>query len=110
MQVFYHRVPAAVNEFDYIALSVAQVVVDIACAGAYLVNYRNKVASCIARESLPDRCAAAARDHIHEHGAVVVVFGIRIVDYLAQAQPILIVGIGVGVRTFGDRGQLLAFP
>lgn len=34
MSVFYNSVSAAVNEFDYITLSIAEVVVDIARAGA----------------------------------------------------------------------------
>ena len=109
MQVFYHRVSAAVNEFYDITLCIAEIVVDIARAGAYLVNYSHKIARCIVRETLPDRCAAAARDHVHEHGAVVVVFGVRIVDYLAQTKAVLVVGIGVGMRTVGDGGELLAF-
>ena len=90
-----------------ISLRIADVVVDIARTGAHLVNYSHKVASCIVREALLDRCAAAPRDHVHEHGAVVVVFGIGAVYYLAQTQPVLVVGIGM--RTVCDRGQLLAF-
>ena len=109
MQVFYHRVPSAVNELDDIALSVAEVVVDIARAGAYLVNYRNKVACCVIGEPLLDRRTAASRDHVHEHGAVVVVFGIGTVNYLAQAESVLVVSIGVGMRPVGDRDKLLAF-
>ena len=48
------RVFDVVKELDNITLSVAQVVVDIACAGTHLVNYRNKVARCIVRETLLD--------------------------------------------------------
>ena len=110
VSVFYNSVSAAVNELDDIALSVAEVVVDIASAGAYLVNYRNKVACCVIGEPLLDRRTAASRDHVHEHGAVVVVFGICAVYYLAQTKAVLVVGIGVGMRPVGDRGQLLAFP
>ena len=109
VQVFYNSVPATVNEFDYIALCIAQVVVDIARTRAYLVNYRNKVARCVIGEPLLNRRTAAARDHVHKHGAVVVVFGISTVHYLAQAQSVLVVGIGVGMRTVGDGGELLAF-
>ena len=57
-----------------------------------------------------DGCASAARDHVHQHGAVVVVFGIGTVNYLAQAKSVLVVGIRVGMRTVCDRSQLLAFP
>lgn len=32
------------------------------------------------------------------------------VNYLAQTKAVLVVGIGVGMRPVGDRGQLLAFP
>jgi hypothetical protein len=109
VQVFYHRVPAAVNEFDYIALSIAEIIVDIARTGAHLVDYRNKVARCVIGEPLLDRRTAASRDHVHEHGAVVVVFGIGTIYNLAQTKPVLVVGIGVGMRTVGDGGKLFAF-
>ncbi len=32
------------------------------------------------------------------------------VNYLVQAESVLVVGIGAGMRTVGDGGQLLAFP
>ncbi len=38
-----------------------------------------------------------------------IVFGIGAVHYLAQAESVLVVGIGIGMRPVGDRGQLLAF-
>ena len=56
-----------------------------------------------------DRRTAASRDHVHEHGAVVVVFGIGTIYNLAQTKPVLVVGIGVGMRTVGDGGKLFAF-
>ena len=108
--IFYHGIPAAVNQFDDIPLRIAEIVVDIARAGAHLVNYSHKVARCVIGEPLLDRCTAASRDHVHEHGAVVVVFGIGAVYYLAQTQAVLVVGIGVGMRTVGDGGQLLVLP
>ena len=109
VQVFYHRVPAAVNHLHDIALCVAEIVVDIARAGADFVNYRNKVACCVIGEPLLDRRTAASRDHVHEHGAVVVVFGIGAVYHLAQTKAVLVVEISVGVRPICDRCQLLAF-
>ena len=102
VQVFYHRVPAAVNHLHDVTLSAAQVVVDIARAGAYLVDYRNNITVCIIGEALLYRRTAAARDHVHKRGAVVVVFGISTVHYLAQTQPVLVVGIRVGMRPIGD--------
>ena len=89
-------------------MCVAEIVVDIACTGAHLVDYRNKVARCIVREALLDRRTAASRDHVHEHGAVIVVFGIRTVYHLAQTQPILIVCVGNARAALGIGGELLA--
>ena len=82
MQVFYNSIAAAVNEFDNIALSIAEIVVDVARAGAYLVNYLNKVARCVIGEALLDRRTAAAGHHIHEHGAIALVFGIYSVYHI----------------------------
>ena len=109
MQVFYHRVAAAVNKFYDIALRVAEIVVGICGGSAVLVDDRDKISGGVIGEPLLDRGAAASRDHVHEHGAVVVVFRIGSVYYLAQTEAVLVVGIGVGMRPICDRGQLLAF-